>query len=220
MALAFDGGIGESATRTSSVPATGAPLTLASWVFPFDVSQDRTFVALYDASDLSNFLALGSNGSSGDKITAHARNGGTGAAAVSTATYVANQWQHAAAVFSGSSSRHAYLDGVKGSESTTSVTPTGIDAIGIGLAITGYAVADGYLAEVAVWTAALTEREIQGLASGWSPRHVRPASLVAYYPLGAGHRTGGLTFDRWNGRVDLTENNSPSTVSHPSVSIA
>ena len=64
------------------------------------------------------------------------------------------------------------------------------------------------------WDAALTDDEVAALAAGHSPLLIRPASLVAYWPL------GGLSGDHDRdivGGYDLTAYNSPTWADHPPV---
>ncbi|ESY37883.1 hypothetical protein X747_24775 [Mesorhizobium sp. LNJC384A00] len=68
---------------------------------------------------------------------------------------------------------------------------------------------NGEVAEVAVWKAALNADEFNALAKGFSPRRIRPASLVAYLPLVRD------TLDLFG--IALTEINSPTVTDHPRV---
>lgn len=73
----------------------------------------------------------------------------------------------------------------------------------------------GTAAEAAIWNAQLSEGELIALTNGYSPLEIRPASLVAYYPLG-GHY-GQYDLDRWKNRYDLTPTGSPTWADHPRV---
>jgi len=107
-----------------------------------------------------------------------------------------NTWGHAAAVFVSTTSRFAYLNGVAGTENTTSRIPvTTPDTTNIGARILRDATVnipaiESLIAEAAIWNVVLTAAELLQLAAGYSPLFVRPASLVAYYPLIRGDASG------------------------------
>lgn len=69
---------------------------------------------------------------------------------------------------------------------------------------------NGYVAECALWNTALTDAEIESLAKGFSPRRIRPQSLVFYAPLLRNLQ------DLRQG-LALTAVNSPTVASHPRV---
>jgi hypothetical protein len=68
----------------------------------------------------------------------------------------------------------------------------------------------GQIAEVGIWSAALTDAEIVSLAKGMTCNLVRPQSLVFYAPLIRNLQDvkGGLT---------LTNNNTATVFNHPRV---
>jgi hypothetical protein len=122
----------------------------------------------------------------GDPVHWRARDAGVNSDAKTTAGYSANTWHHACGVEYSSNSRAAFLDG--GNKGTNAVlsTPAGLDTTSIGVALRaggpiGYL--DGMVAEVAIWSAALTDAEVAILALGYLPLAVRPQSLVAYWRL-------------------------------------
>ena len=168
---------------TSSTPVTGTPLTLACWALK-DLTSNRGLVYLANSTDAANnyigILTTDTNlvGINVTSSTASSFGGGTGTPATGT-------WFHAAGVFTSSTSRRAYADGVAGSNTTTNVTPTGIDRIGIGARVrsTIDQYHDGLIAEVGIWNAALNAAEIASLANGVTCDRVRPQSLVFYAPL-------------------------------------
>lgn len=67
---------------------------------------------------------------------------------------------------------------------------------------------DGAGAEAAIWSVALTAAEIASLAKGFSPRRIRPQSLVFYAPL-----IRNLQDVRRG--LALTPVNGPTVVAHP-----
>lgn len=88
----------------------------------------------------------------------------------------------ATAVFTSTTSRQGFLDTLSSAVQTNSRAPTGMTRLSIGQRYSTI-VAYGQSAEVAVWNAALTTPEIASLQKGFSPRRIRPQSLVFYAPL-------------------------------------
>ena len=168
---------------TSSTPVTGTPLTLACWALK-DLTSNRGLVYLANSTDgANNYIGILTSDTDLVNInitssTASSFSGGVGTAATGT-------WFHAAGVFTSSTSRRAYADGVAGSNVTTNVTPTGIDRIGIGARVrsTIDQYHDGLIAEVGIWNVALNAAEIASLADGVTCDRVCPQSLVFYAPL-------------------------------------
>ena len=68
----------------------------------------------------------------------------------------------------------------------------------------------GTISEAAIWSVALTDAEIASLAKGFSPRRIRPQSLVFYAPLLRNLQ------DLRKG-LALTAVNSPTVANHPRV---
>ena len=72
----------------------------------------------------------------------------------------------------------------------------------------------GRIAEAAIWNVALTDSEVQALASGVSPLRVRPESLQAYWPLFA---VTGNAIDYSGKGNDLTDNGTVGVADHAPV---
>ena len=68
----------------------------------------------------------------------------------------------------------------------------------------------GLIAEVGIWSAALTAAEIASLAKGMTCDQIRPQNLVFYAPL-----VRDLN-DQKGGRV-ITNNNAATVANHPRV---
>lgn len=126
---------------------------------------------------------------------------------------------HVSAVFASATSRIASVDGVQGTPQTTARTPSGTVArstIGVIYNDGGNVYQlhmNGDIWEVGVWNVALDAGEIKALAQGYPPSTIRPASLVAYYPLG-GRIGGNNDLDRWKSKLDMTPDNSPTFATH------
>ena len=210
----------------SSAALTAAPITMACWVYPTTIGSAGALTAMSLSRtntnnnifnlDLGDFLA-------GDPVRAVAIESSSIVGVASTTTgYTTNQWQHIAAVFASSTSRSAYRNGTAKATNTSSVSPSGVNATYIGAWYTGAggsldtaAFFDGRVCEAGIWNAALDDAEIAALADGYSPLLIRPASLVAYWPLGG--RYGQSDRDRWRNGHDLTANNSPTWTDHPRI---
>ncbi len=94
-------------------------------------------------------------------------------------------WYHACAVFSSTTSRSIYLNGTGKVTDTTASNPSGFDRTNIGIrwSTTRGLFFDGLLFAPSIWNVALTDAEVVSLAAGFSPKQVRPASLVRCAPL-------------------------------------
>lgn len=111
-----------------------------------------------------------------------------GATAVPVGGLTSNRWYHVAGVFETSTKRRCFVDGISGSENTsTMATFTGPNRVNAGCRLLStFSTTErfnGKIAEIGVWTAVLTDIEIASLAKGISPAKVRPQSLEFYSPL-------------------------------------
>lgn len=152
----------------------------------------------------------------GDPIYLSAVNAAGAAADAVGSGFATNTWHHIAAVVASSTSRVLWVDGVARVTNTTSIAVNGLNQVAIGARKnTSYGTFwTGGIAEVAVWSVALTTNEIADLASGMSPLLIRPTSRVFYAPL-IGQESG----TEWNydgAAVTLTNSPAPGT-SHPRV---
>jgi hypothetical protein len=146
--------------------------------------------------------------STSQAFTADVANNGNAKTALGP-TYTGG-WAHVASVFSSSTSRVSYLNGVSGTENTeTVVNPAGLNTMQIG-SYEGIATTGGTIAEVGVYNVALNAAEIAALAKGMTCDKVRPQSLVFYAPLVRNliDTKGGLT---------ITNNNSATVADHPRI---
>ena len=123
--------------------------------------------------------------SPGDPLRFISRTGGTNSVADTTTGYTTGVWYHACAVGISATSRDVYLNGGSKGSNTTSSTPSGLDTTSLGVSTrnTTVNVYDGRIAEAAIWNVALNADEVLALANRVSPQRVRPASLLAYWPL-------------------------------------
>ncbi|CAN7516867.1 LamG-like jellyroll fold domain-containing protein [Mesorhizobium caraganae] len=146
----------------------------------------------------------------------HRRSGGTYDTAQTATVPSTNTWYSFGVAFD-SSTLKVYLNGVNettdSSVGTSNTTASWLTVLGqvnsAGALDGGSQFSNGEVAEVAVWKAPLDAAEFNALAKAFSPRHIRPASLVAYLPL-VRH-----TQDLFG--LALDEINSPTVTDHPRV---
>jgi hypothetical protein len=203
MAYDFDGN--NQFLSVGSAPATAAPLTLAFW-FNKDTTNTKNCVFLINQSTQANYFGiymLGATlrGETGDGFTSTLN---------ATGSYSASTWTHACYVEASTTSRTIYRDGGDSATNTVSRSPSGINRLYIGTFSGAAANFDGLIAEVGVWSAALTQPEIASLAKGMTCDKVRPQSLVFYSPL-----TRDLI--DYKGGLAITNNNTATVANHPRV---
>jgi len=204
MAYNFTGTQRLDATRTIS----GFPRTHAMWLFPTSTASGVTRDSLLSLSTPSfhrNTIRWFSTDGTNNTLQAVTTGTNGSGNSESPTTFGANEWVHLAAVFSSTTSRRAYLNGVGGTLNTFDVG-TQEDTVNI---LVGNLTA-GRIAEAAIWSAALSADEIASLAKGVTCGKVRPQSLIYYAPLirDLQDLRGGLT---------ITNTNSATVTNHPRV---
>lgn len=169
----------------SGTPVTAVPMTLACWFNPATTTTAYNLIVVDDSGTGSNYFNLTANNVSGGHIDAGTANSGSGEHDARTTTaFVANQWSHAAAVYSGSANRAAYLNGGGKATDVTNITPISIAGIQLGGFRVGsntFGPLNGIIAEAGIWNAALSDGEIWQLSQGAPPWKIRPDSLVGHW---------------------------------------
>lgn len=169
----------------ATAPVTVAPLTVSCWANT-DVStttDDYCLLQIQDASTTDDYWRLNADGDTNSgEFTWRAKRSSGSAIAVSTLVPTTGIWYHIAGIEISSSSRKILVDGGNSGTNATSKVPVNIDTMAIGRErdSTPGDSWEGKIAEVAVWSAALTDTEVGILAAGYSPLFVRPQSLVFY----------------------------------------
>jgi len=136
---------------------------------------------------------------------------GTNAAATAATAVPTATWNSIAGVLASDTSRTAYRQGVAGTPNTTSRQITfDLMTIGARIATTVGLYFDGKLADIAVWTAVLTDDELNSLRRGFKPHRIRPQSLLFYVPL-------LRNLQDIKGLLSLTNNNTATVADHPRV---
>jgi hypothetical protein len=207
--------------QVGSAVVTAAPLTMACW---FNVDANNVTHILVSITNqgsqggITRFALAARVSTAGGGVDAFASDiNNANGIAQSTTPYSVNTWHHGCGVFSSATSRTAYIDGGSAGTNTTNITPTLLERTNIGVQFlsgaggtNGIAFADGRIAEVGIWNAALTAAEIASLAKGMTCDKVRPQSLVFYAPLVRDLQDvrGGLT---------ITNNNTATVAAHTRV---
>jgi len=105
------------------------------------------------------------------------------ATATGATTLSAGVWYSLLGLFTSATDRKIFVNGVQDGSDTTSRTPTGAATkIRVGLGADNFNPSGSPMAEVAVWSVALSADEIASLAFK-SPRSIRPDALVYHGPL-------------------------------------
>jgi len=187
MARSFNGTSDYLTSEDSTDLPSVVPLTLAAWFRSTSTTVTQNIISLDTVDNTGGFRLLASGNTAGDPITANHRSGSVAANANTTTGYTANTWYHACGVFTGNASRTAYINGGSSATNTTSKSAITIDRVDMGANYNGSAYASqlmsGRIAEAAVWNVALSAAEVSALASGVSPRLIRPSALRFYAPL-------------------------------------
>lgn len=197
---------------TSDAVVTAAPLTMFCWFNPsvapnflgsmMAIMREPPSLGGYEYFDLALTGANPLSSAEPLSVTAGTRAVFVIARASSASQFSTNTWQSAAAVFTSSTSRKAYLNGVPGPEDVNAVTPTVLEQTYIGAQTTTYPTDhtwayNGCLCHCAWWDVALTDAEIVQLNEGATPDEVRPEHLVYYVPM-VDEATKAQAF-AWNG---------------------
>lgn len=195
--------------EVASAVVSSEPLTMACRLKPASTAV-TTVMSIGTSGGISRWQM--SHGYLGTGCAAISADSGGTVAVSSTGSTESGSWLHYAAVFSSSTSRTAYRNGVAGSVDTTSKTVSGVNVTNIGArySTTVGSYFSGDIAEAAVWSVALNADEIASLAKGFSPRQIRPQSLVFYAPL-------VRTVQDVRGGVALTDTVPTTAADHPPV---
>jgi hypothetical protein len=165
----------------SAAPTTSTPVTLAGWFKKTSASVAGTCIAICNGSNDGNWRRTSMTGSA--KVNCDVNSNYY--AIEATGTYSAGAWVHVCGVITSSSSRTAYRDGGNsatgsGTEGTLTLTRCSIGVLARPSIVEYF---DGDIAECGIWNVALTADEVAALGKGFSPRRIRPQSLIRYIPL-------------------------------------
>lgn len=194
---------------------SAAPLTMACWFRSTSDADFQIAMSIVDSAAAVNrnaFYMFIRGDLAGDPIAATACDGTSSTSGTSTSGYTPNIWQHGCVVFASPTSHTAYCNG--GSPGTAAIEkiPIGLNRTTIGARrqATSSGAFRGNIAEAAIWNVALTADEVASLARGIRPCYIRPANLVAYWPIYGRH---AIEIDPW-GKFDMTVTGATAST-HP-----
>lgn len=200
------------------------PITVSAWVRPDTVSGVDTIVCIEDKGDQNRATSRLSNGAGQWTVVA---SGDTGTNAVASKTATAGRWYHVVVILDDvAANAFVWVDGsFLGGGSGTNRVLADLDTTTLGCEWSGASAAqnffDGVITDVAVWSVALREDEVQRITK--DPRHVRnvrPESLVLHCPPEAMTGTrcvdmkGAREFTK-NGTIADSSDNGPNGFTPP-----
>lgn len=161
---------------------TAMPFTV-SFFFKFNSLTQAATAFRLNNSAVTNYYYVAPRGDvAGDPLEANQQTGGSGFISRPSGAYSSTAWNHAAAVFSSNNSNTSYLNGTASTtNSGTANTPSSIvSGVFISPNVSSTTLTGS---ELGVWSVALTAAEVASLNKGFSPRRIRPQSLVFYAPF-------------------------------------
>lgn len=195
----------ESDITAASLSST--PMTIACWARRNGNTSNIFLVNVGEkTSNHRNQLAI--TGSGGFVVS---QIGSSGDNLFTTFTATDATWAHFVGVFSSLSSRTAFFNGSASTENTTSISSmNGPTHIQVAARYASSITADfsGNIADVGVWSVALSAGEIASLAKGVSCDKIRPGDLQFYAPL-------VRDLIDYSGSRTITNNNSATVANHP-----
>lgn len=216
MAYSFNGNNQLLSTTSTPIANGTGNVTLAAWFYANSLTTNMVLLAIDNVLATGRYILAIRGASAGDPVSAeYGRNDVVYFAATITGA-TTGVWMHAAATFTGSTSRSAYINGSSKGTNTQAVSFSGSPTlIRIGSlaynAPTGIqAPFNGLIAESAIWDTNLTDTEIASLAAGFTPDKIRPQSLQFYAPL-----VRNIVDVR--GNRSIANNNGATVAQHPRV---
>jgi hypothetical protein len=198
---------------TASAPATGTPMTIASWG-KTSTPLTQASVSVGDNSSTQRNQLQWGVGPSANTPRAVAIGATATDIVIGTSNSWNGQWNHCCGLFTSATSRSLFFNGVSENTGTTNIgSQNAATNVTIGARIQNSAAGayfDGDLADVGIWNVALTAAEIASLAKGMACDKVRPQSLVFYAPLARN------LIDVRGGRT-ITNNNTATVANHPRI---
>lgn len=151
-------GSSQFGTTTVSVP-TGAAISITAHCYSDNDTVNKAVASLADTSTTNNYFVLQDRGATAsDPIYSTIQEGATVAFGASATGFTISTWGQRIALWNTTSSRYAGINGVLGTQSTTTATPASVDTITVGAftttGTTGHY--DGKLSLVSIHTVALS----------------------------------------------------------------
>lgn len=180
------------------------PITFSAWVYATNDTVAMTIMTWMQEATTQGFRTLLAGQAAGDLIRGNLLTA-TNYIASTTTGFSINTWHHVCFVCSSSTSRTIYKDGGSSGTNTVNATPTSLTRFFIGT--NGPDIFDGYISDVAIWSAALNIDEVVSLSKGFSAKRIRPQSLEYYAPL-------VRNLYEYNSSITLTNNNTATVTNH------
>lgn len=217
----IDNVIGDNgALYTLTEPVATTPFTISVWFKVPNITVSYIPVAI-DTPEVAGYQILGtlevSGAVGGDPVRAYNYNGSAFGVAATSSGYSADTWTHACGTFTNATLRAVFIDGGSKGTDTDNIVGTPSELV-IGRrrrnATVAQMPANSFVAEIAVWDAALSDANVAMLAGGSNPLTVDGGNLIAYWPLttvttnedqvGSNDlsTTGGVTYDADHPTVD------------------
>jgi hypothetical protein len=179
----------EAHYMSSSGPTISTfPTTFSIWVYANSDDVGMTPLAFSSTNNvnLSRLVLVGQI--SGDPVRAAQSEsaGGSNSSIGDNGNppgFVINTWHHVCGVFTSSTLRLVYRDGVAGTPNTVLRNPIDLSIVTIGSLFGFQTFFNGYISDVAMWSEALTQEDVTSLSKGFSAKRIRPQHLKYYAPL-------------------------------------
>jgi hypothetical protein len=173
---------------------TSEPFSMACRFRPNSLTANQNLMSAANLAAGSAHYLTARGALGGDPAGAQSYAGtGSVEAALSGGSLVVGTQSAIMGVWTSSSSRAVFLDGVKATNSNA-VTVSGMDQFNVGRFNSGAAAAvDGELADMAIWNVALSDDDAAAYAKGFSALRIKPQSLIEYWSfVGAGNSEFGV----------------------------
>lgn len=147
---------------------------------------DHTIVGLWEAGSNNGFRLQVEAPGGLTKARCGTKAGGVAASATSTTTITDTNWHSVVGEITAANARQVWLDNAGNGSNATSLTPGTLTKTTAGAYDNGGTLGGNVaheLADIAVWSVALTSDERASLAAGVSPLLIRPDKLEIYLPL-------------------------------------
>ena len=170
----------------NSSPVTSTPFSVSVWFYPTrNPTTNGTCVANFSTT-LSGSQYNGCYVNTSGLLVIQSTAGASVGTATSTNAVQFNRWNHLVFVFSSSSSRSVYLNGVLEATNTTSAANTNNRFRLFSQGINGFPTPmpldlGSYVSELCIWSSALSAKSIFDLWSGCNPLALSGETLTKYF---------------------------------------
>lgn len=184
MSRSFTRASGHSLNATAGA-VFGLPLTIAGWFNLASAGINQVLIDIANAASFNNAYRLALDTSNIPVMTTQVTALAFSSAVATAGFSGTGTWAHCCGIVASTTDRRSFFNGANKGTNAVSRSPSAPTAICIGDRVTNPATStlDGLAAEVAIWSAALTDDEVLQLGRGMSPLLIRPESLFSYWPV-------------------------------------